>query len=302
MTRRTRALIALALLVLVAAGSVALVQHGTYGWTVFIAIPVCAGGIVCWASRPRTAGKAVSTGVLTGIVGSCFFLVTGIEGLICVVMALLPAIVLSVLGSLLVYCCFGFEENRTATMVLFLPVAFWFDTHATPPVYAVRTSLVVNASPEHVWEHAVEFPEIAERRDWVLRTGVAYPTRTRMAGMGLGASRYCDLSTGPVVERVTAWEPPYLLRFRVLSTPRAMTETGLYGPVFPKHLTGYYISKQGEFRLTRLSEGRTLLEGTSWYQHGLWPAEYWRWWSDAIVHHIHMRVLEHIRYLSERGS
>jgi hypothetical protein len=137
-------------------------------------------------------------------------------------MALLPAIVLSILGSLLVYGCFGLEENRTAAMGLLLPMAFWFDTHAKPPVYAVRTSLVVNASPEHVWKYAVAFPNITESRDWVLRTGVAYPMRTRLLGTGLGAPRYCDLSTGPVVERVTAWEPPYLLRFRVLSTPPAM--------------------------------------------------------------------------------
>ena len=43
------------------------------------------------------------------------------------------------------------------------------------------------------------------------------------------------------------------------------------------------VSKRGQFRLTRLANARTLLEGTTWYQHGLWPAEYWRWWADAIV-------------------
>ena len=78
-----------------------------------------------------------------------------------------------------------------------------------------------------------------------------------------------------------------------------MKETGLYGNIYPKHLTGYFVSKQGQFTLSPLSGGRTLLEGTSWYQHGLWPAEYWRWWSDAIVHRIHVCVLEHIRRLSE---
>jgi hypothetical protein len=81
-----------------------------------------------------------------------------------------------------------------------------------------------------------------------------------------------------------------------------MKETGLYGPITPKHLNGYYISKAGRFTLTPLADGRTLIVGTSWYQHGLWPAEYWRWWSDAVVHHIHKRVLEHIRTLSEQNG
>lgn len=28
-------------------------------------------------------------------------------------------------------------------------------------------------------------------------------------------------------------------------------------------------------------------------------APYWRWWSDAIIHRIHERVLTHLRTLSE---
>lgn len=29
------------------------------------------------------------------------------------------------------------------------------------------------------------------------------------------------------------------------------------------------------------------------------PATYWRLWSDAIVHRIHLRVLRHIKQLAE---
>ena len=47
------------------------------------------------------------------------------------------------------------------------------------------------------------------------------------------------------------------------------------------------------------SFGRTRVESTIWYQHGLYPAAYWRLWTDATVHRIHSRVLAHIRNLSE---
>ena len=67
----------------------------------------------------------------------------------------------------------------------------------------------------------------------------------------------------------------------------------------PSHLHGYLVSKKGRFVLTELPNGHTLVEGTSWYQHGLEPGPYWRWWSDAIVHRIHQRVLSHIKHLSE---
>lgn len=295
----TRALVAAAFLALLIAVATWLVTKGVYGWALFVAVPACAGGLASWTFRPKTSGEAVEVGALTGFIGSFLFLVVGLEGIVCVVMALIPAIGLSIVGSVIVYRSSAIGGDRTAAMVLLLPVSFWFDTHAKPPVYTVQTSIIVNASPEHVWKYAVAFPDITGARDWVLRTGVAYPIRTRIVGTGVGASRFCDLSTGPVVEKIVDWNPPHRLRFRVVSTPPAMQERGLYGPVSPKHLTGYYVSKQGEFTLTPLSGGRTLLQGTSWYQHGLWPAEYWRWWSDTIVHHIHVRVLEHIRALSE---
>jgi hypothetical protein len=79
-----------------------------------------------------------------------------------------------------------------------------------------------------------------------------------------------------------------------------MNEWSPYANVVPRHLHGYFVSEQGEFRLTRLDTGRTLLQGTTWYRHGLWPAEYWRWWSDAIIHQIHLRVLAHIKKLAEQ--
>jgi hypothetical protein len=31
----------------------------------------------------------------------------------------------------------------------------------------------------------------------------------------------------------------------------------------------------------------------------MWPETYWHWWSDYVIHRIHMRVLEHIRIEAE---
>jgi hypothetical protein len=81
-----------------------------------------------------------------------------------------------------------------------------------------------------------------------------------------------------------------------------MEEWSPYQNVLPRHLHGYLVSQNGQFRLTSLPGNRTLLEGTTWYQHGLQPAQYWRLWSDAIIHRIHLRVLNHIRRLSEQPA
>jgi hypothetical protein len=104
-----------------------------------------------------------------------------------------------------------------------------------------------------------------------------------------------------VVEPIDIWDAPHLLRFHVTQSPEPLREWSPF-EIHPTHLHGYLASKAGQFRLIPLTDHHTLLEGTSWYSHGLWPAEYWRWWSDAIMHRIHMRVLNHIRTLAEADA
>jgi hypothetical protein len=302
MNKTSRIVLSFACFTALTAAAFSLARHGNYGWTLFVSLPVIAGALGAWAFQPRTAVDAMRIGSIVGAVGCCLFLLLGAEGFICVLMALPVAIPLAVAGSLLAYGAGSLANaKRPTAMVLLLPVSMFYDGHARPPVYTVTTSIEVNAPPARVWQYVVAFPDITAKPDWVLRTGLAYPIRTRIEGLGVGSARSCELSTGTVQERVTVWNEPRLLQFVVTATPPAMREMGLYGPIYPKHLNGYYISREGQFELTPLPGGRTLVTGTSWYQHGLWPAEYWRWWSDTVIHHIHRRVLEHIRNLSEAG-
>lgn len=283
--------------------SIYLARQGTYGWTLFVLLPAIAGALGNWIVRPETVWQACGIGAAIGVAGSSLFLVMGVEGFTCVLMALPIIVPLTMLGSVLTYCGGAYlsAKKPAAMMSLLLPATLFFDTNARPPVYSVSTSMEVNAPPERVWKHVVAFEDITGEPDWMQQAGVASPIRTRIDGTGVGAARRCELSTGAVEERVTVWDEPRVLRFIVTATPPAIRERGLYGPIYPKHLTGYYVSKQGQFVLRALPGGRTLVTGSSWYEHGLWPAEYWRRWSDAVVHHIHRRVLAHIRRLSEEN-
>ncbi len=111
--------------------------------------------------------------------------------------------------------------------------------------------------------------------------------------------RHCIFSTGPFTEPIEVWDEPRLLRFGVTANPAPLNELSPYGNIQPTHLHGYFVSKQGQFLLRALPGGRTRLEGTTWYQHTMWPAAYWHLWSDYIIHRIHLRVLEHIRATAE---
>lgn len=302
MSTPTRCLVGLLLLAILAAGGVALLRSGIYGLTIFIVFPVILGGLASWIFRPATGGGAAKLGALTVTVATFSLLIFRLEGLVCIVMALPLAAPLGALGAWLFYRA---EPSRLATrggvaMLLLLPPAtFTWDVQARPPVFEVRSAITIAATPERVWKHVLTFSELPEPGEWFFRAGLAYPKRAHIEGSGVGAVRYCEFSTGPFVEPIEVWDEPRLLRFRVTQNPAPMHEWSPYAQVLPKHLHGYLISRQGQFRLTRLPDNRTLLEGTTWYQHGLWPAEYWRWWSDAIIHRIHLRVLDHIRTLAE---
>jgi hypothetical protein len=168
-----------------------------------------------------------------------------------------------------------------------------------PPLVAVRTSVVVDAPPERVWPHVVAFSDLAPPEELYFKTGIAYPMHAEIDGAGVGAVRRCVFSTGPFVEPIEVWDEPRLLKFSVSSQPPAMQELTPYGRIHPPHLDNYLVSEGGQFRLTPLEGGRTLLEGTTWYRNKMWPTEYWQLWSDWIIHRIHTRVLEHVKREAE---
>ncbi len=81
-----------------------------------------------------------------------------------------------------------------------------------------------------------------------------------------------------------------------------MLELSPYRHVHPPHLEHQTLrSLRGEFRLIALSDGRTRLEGRTWYEFQMFPQSYWTLWSDTIIQRIHLRVMRQVKRLSERG-
>ena len=296
-----RAIVGILLLTVLATLGGWLLHTGLYGWTLFVAAPVMLGGLAVWVCRPATAARAAAIGAAATLAALSMLLLVALEGLGCIVMAAPLALPLGALGGVLAYTAErSTNASRGIALLLLLPPAgLRWDATARPPVFEVRSSVIIAAPPDRVWRYVVTFPELPEPEEWFFRAGLAYPQRARIVGSGPGAIRYCEFSTGPFVEPIETWEEARLLRFRVTENPAPMQEWSPYARVLPRHLHGYLVSRRGQFRLIPLSGNRTLLEGATWYQHGLWPAQYWRWWSDAIIHRIHLRVLTHIRTLAE---
>jgi uncharacterized membrane protein YhaH (DUF805 family) len=308
-----RAIPAILISLLVGAAAVYVGTHilKDYGWSLFVGLPFVLpmlSVVIYGSAREVTQRQCLRIGLLWMLAALVLLVGTAFEGLICIVMVLPLAVPVVMLGSMVGYFIVNVRPRRTGdlgkiTLILFalLPTMVGAEhlTAPEPSLFTCVTSVVIDAPPEDIWGNVVSFSDLAPPNDWLFRSGVAYPIRARIEGTGVGAVRHCEFSTGVFVEPIEVWDEPRLLRFAVTSNPAPMKEWNPLFEIHPPHLDGFLVSKQGQFLLTPLPDGKTLLEGSTLYQHGLWPASYWRLWSDPIIHRIHDRVLGHIKTLTE---
>jgi len=290
-----------------AIGTLAAHRWGGYGFMLFFATPLAMGVIAGYLTN-RLARSPLSTTVVAAVLATALtgggLLLFALEGVICIAMAAPIALTIVIIGALIGRAVAIYGRPATASMliaVVSLPMhGFGEALTETPVLHEVVTTIEIDASPDVVWAHVIGFSDLPAPTDWVFSTGIAYPMRARINGAGVGAVRSCEFSTGAFVEPITAWEPGRRLAFDVRSQPPAMKEWSFYASVHPPHLDTLLRSRRGEFRLTRRPDGRTHLEGHTWYELTAAPTMYWRVWSDAIIHRIHAQVLAHVQRLSER--
>ncbi len=281
-----------------------------YGWGLFVATPFCQGMLAAMVVGYRTErrlGTCLAVAALSVLLGALAMVALAFEGLICILMAAPLALVFSILGGIV---GFFLQRRRGALgpsiasfLVALLAAPAVMAAHPliapVEPPLAVTTAVDIQAPPERVWRYVVAFPPLDPPDELIFKAGIAYPKGAHIHGRGRGAVRFCDFSTGSFVEPITQWREPALLAFDVIQNPEPMQELSPYAHLETPHLTGYLVAERGQFALEALSGGGTRLVGTTWYRHGLWPAGYWRLWSDALIHQIHRRVLNHIKRLAE---
>ena len=282
---------------------------GYFGLATFLAFPFAigvSGGVVI-----RRAGGTFGQGVAAAmtLVGAVILALCGMlmEGIICVVMAAPIGAVLAFFGAVV-----GYFLARTKAADGTLQSAAWLSIvfmvglegwNPPAPLEATTSSeVIINAPAARVWAELHDIRDLPATDNFLFQFGIAHPMGTVTDGQGVGAARLCKLSTGDMPEIVTVWKPGQELRFKVLSTPPSMRETGFFGKTIDTtHIHSAYASLDGGFKLTALPDGRTRLVGESHYLLNIAPASYWNLWTEEIVHMVQRRVLEHVKTRTEAG-
>lgn len=287
-----------------------------YGTSLFLGTPLVIGLVAGFLTNRDglvSTTQTLSTAFLAIVLSAGVMLLFGIEGIVCIAMILAPALGMAAAGAavgraIAAGAASGPGRRRPPTagmaaLMLALPFMAGFETTSpTPPAREVVSAVEVDAPPLEVWEHVIRFADLGKPNHWLFETGVAYPIRARLEGHGVGAVRHCEFSTGAFVEPITRWEPGRVLSFDVEAQPPPMQEWSPYAHIHPPHLDGYFRSTRGEFRLIELPNGKTRLEGSTWYELDLAPFSYWSLIADQIVHQIHLRVLRHVKAETEGRS
>ena len=276
----------------------------SYGIGYFVATPILQGvgaGVFSQYRDRQEWSVAARANWLGLLLLGLTFLVFCIEGIVCLLMATPLIIPLSFLGAYMGWS--ARQWTPTARLsgptigALVLMVAGGPLGRAPESRGEITTVWHVASPPERVWPSVLRLDAMPKPDWWLFRLGVAYPVRTLTHSDG---RRECVLSTGAMPERVIDRVTNRHLAFRVLATPPSMQELNPFGEVRAPHLTTTYVGGEGEFTLTPEGEG-TRIVARSTYGLRMAPFAYWRFWSDAIVAHVHERVVREIRIRAERA-
>jgi hypothetical protein len=264
-------------------------------WPSFFLIPFLVGLVAAWFWRRLRRSLAISFLdafwlLLLSLAAAAIILR---EGVVCLVIVS-PLLYVFLWTGVLVGRLW-FRPNQSTLQLTIFPLlavlTLGESAYHTEQQAVITDRIIVRAPPAKVWPHVLAFPTIPDPPDyWIFRLGLPYPTQTTNGGDFVGADRQCIFSNGVVIkERVAELVPNEKLTFDVAEQP---TDPEAYG-----HITLH----RGQFILQDNHDGTTTLVGSSWYTLHVRPRWYFDLWTRDMSRAVHLRVMRHIKALSEEG-
>jgi hypothetical protein len=266
---------------------------GVFAFSEFIIVPMLMGIITAWFWRKSgltsgdLTGKSILNGCITVVLASVFL---G-EGSICLIIVS-PLLYGSIItGAFIGRAMFRRNNNTFNTTITGLMLIVFVTDSLSEHHYEnmVSDTIIVNAPPQQVWKNVVAFKRIKEKNKyWLFKIGMPSPVESSVEGYYLGAKRKCIFSNGYTFdEKIATYDENKNLTFTITNQPR------------DPEIMGHIDIEQGQFLLNDNGNGTTTLVGNSWYKLYVFPVWYYDTWAQSITRNVHLRVMEHIKELSE---
>ena len=269
------------------------------GSVMFLVTPILAGFAIALVTRkPNTMRAAMFLAVLASLL---FLVAAGFEGTLCAVLAfpfLAAGLAIgALLGGVFRKSVVERFRNRGATIALFLGItpAIILAGHQAeyrslnrPREEVVTNSVLISATPDHVWGHIQSIDSIDAPKPWLMYIGLPVPLRCTLQKTGVGAKRICYFNNGSIEEIITEWSPPSRMRLSI-------DRTNMPG----RHWLGFedaVYELKPEGTSTRLTRTTTIISH-------LQPVWYWRYFECLGVSSEHEYILNDLkRRLSNDGA
>lgn len=154
----------------------------------------------------------------------------------------------------------------------------------------VSDEIIISATPNQIWKNVVAFDKIKQPNDyWLFKIGMPSPMQTAVTAHENGAGRKCIFSNGYTFdEKIVSFEINKNLTFDIIGQPQ------------DPEIMGHIDIDRGQFLLKDNGNGTTTLIGNSWYKLHVFPVWYYDLWAESITRNVHLRVMDHIKKLSEK--
>lgn len=259
----------------------------------FVIVPMLMGIISAWYWRDfdlrtiTSAARALFNTAIACILSAMFL---G-EGAICLVIVSPLLFAFIWIGQAMGKAMFKKNNDTLNTSVIVLLLAVFVTDSLSKHSYEnmVGDTMVIKAPPAKVWQYVVAYKRIeAKPKFWLFNIGMPSPVQSTASGYYVGANRKCIFSNGYVFdEKISTYDENRNLVFDITDQPR------------DPEIMGHIDILRGQFLLKDNGDGTTTLTGNSWYKLYVFPVWYYDIWAESITRNVHLRVMEHIKQLSE---
>ncbi len=267
----------------------ALMLAGIGAWSLWFGVPAASGAILGYRVRVRWFLLPIL--ILTVIICVPFALFTmNLTGLFCgltIAAAMFgPLVVGTLLGAALrlILKATGFSQRSYlpvfALMLLPVATALLEGRPGALQPEVVRTTRVVAAAPDELWDNLMFYENVPAEKPLLLRLGLPAPIRAEGPITSVGDVTRCLYNKGSITKQVTAIAPGKALAFDVT-----------HQDVHFEHDVRLI---SGSFEFDPIAPGRTRITLVTTYQPLVSPRFWWRPLETIALHTLHDHVIDGI--------
>lgn len=265
-------------------------ETGAMGAVLFFLLPLATGlatGLVA-----RRLNILIVSLIIGFLICCAVLLATKQEGFVCVLMSA-PIIMVglgigALFGLLIKYLINKSSQPPVLNLLVLFILPFFLmgansiekPSRRIPRSETFTSVLVIDASPEKVWNSIKTMDRVTAQKGFLMRIGLPVPVSCKVDKEVVGGTRTCYFESGYIEERITEWEPPRSMKLEI---------TAWDVPGRP-----WLDFKDASYELHE-ENGRTVMTRSSTIVSRLLPASYWRPFERIGVETEHEYLFEAVR-------